>query len=100
MNTIRMAAAVLVLAPLGFAMGMPFPRGLRHTGEGAFPAPAFYWGMNGVLSVLGSVGTVFFAVTWGFQAVMVAAAACYALAAAAWPFSRARQAETDLLNAA
>jgi SAM-dependent methyltransferase len=80
---LRILAAVALVAPLGFALGMPFPIGLRRTGQGALPAPAFYWGLNGVVSVLGSVGTMLIAVSLGFRAAMVVGAACYLLAAAA-----------------
>jgi len=77
----RIAVAIAVLAPLGLAMGMPFPRGLKHTGEGSLPAPPFYWGLNGIMSVIGSVTTVFVALIWGFQAAMLMGSACYVLAA-------------------
>jgi hypothetical protein len=82
----RIAIAAALLAPLGFLMGMPFPRGLRVAGQGPLPAPPFYWGLNGVMSVIGSVGTVVVAVTAGFRAAMVAGSACYVLAAfaSAW----------------
>ncbi|HLA78127.1 MAG TPA: hypothetical protein VJU18_11160 [Vicinamibacteria bacterium] len=78
----RIAAAILLVAPLGFVMGMPFPSGLRRVGQGPFPAPPFYWGLNGVLSVVGSVVTVLLAVTWGFRLAALLGAACYLLAAA------------------
>ena len=79
----RIAVAILMIAPLGLAMGMPFPRGLKQTGEGSLPAPPFYWGLNGVMSVIGSVTTVFVALVWGFQAAMLMGSACYVLAALA-----------------
>lgn len=77
----RIGVAVLLTAPLGFAMGMPFPSGLRKAGRGSLPAPPFYWGLNGVFSVVGSVGTMLVAVTLGFRAAMLAGAACYLVAA-------------------
>jgi hypothetical protein len=79
----RIAIAVLLIAPLGLAMGIPFPRGLRETGRGPLPAPPFYWGLNGIMSVLGSVTTVFVALMVGFQAAMLMGSACYVLAALA-----------------
>jgi len=79
----RIAVAILMIAPLGLAMGMPFPRGLKQTGEGSLPAPPFYWGLNGIMSVIGSVTTVFVALIWGFQAAMLMGSACYVLAALA-----------------
>ncbi len=81
----RIAAAVALVAPLGFAMGMPFPSGLRLVGHGPFPAAPFYWGLNGVLSVIGSIGTVMLAVTWGFELAALLGAACYLLAAVSFP---------------
>ncbi len=81
----RVAAAVTLVAPLGFVMGMPFPSGLRRVGSGPFPAAPFYWGLNGVLSVIGSVVTVLLAVTWGFKVAALLGAACYLLAAASSP---------------
>ena len=75
--------AIVLIAPLGLAMGMPFPRGLRETGAGSLPAPPFYWGLNGIMSVIGSVTTVFVALMAGFQAAMLMGSACYVLAALA-----------------
>ncbi|HYX28153.1 MAG TPA: hypothetical protein VE863_06275 [Pyrinomonadaceae bacterium] len=77
----RIAVAVVLIAPLGLAMGMPFPRGLRETGKDSLPAPPFYWGLNGIMSVIGSVTTVFVALMAGFQAAMLMGSACYLLAA-------------------
>ncbi len=79
----RIAVAIALIAPLGLAMGMPFPRGLRETGQGSLPAPPFYWGLNGIMSVIGSVTTVFVALMVGFQAAMLMGSACYLLAALA-----------------
>jgi hypothetical protein len=79
----RIAIAISVIVPLGFVMGMPFPQGLRQTGRGSLPPPPFYWGLNGVMSVIGSVGTVGMALVFGFQVAMLAGSACYLVAAAA-----------------
>jgi hypothetical protein len=78
----RIAIAMVLVTPLGFAMGMPFPSGLRKTGQG-LPEPPFYWGLNGILSVVGSLGTMVVAVTCGFQVAMLAGCACYVAAALA-----------------
>jgi hypothetical protein len=77
----RIGIAMLFIAPLGLGMGIPFPRGLRATGHGSLPAPPFYWGLNGIMSVIGSVTTVFVALLSGFQAAMLMGSACYVLAA-------------------
>jgi predicted membrane-bound spermidine synthase len=79
----RIAVAVLLVAPLGFLMGMPFPSGLRATGQGPFPPPPFYWGLNGIFSVIGSLCTIGVAVLFGFTWAMLGGAAFYVLAALA-----------------
>lgn len=79
----RIAVAIVLIAPLGLAMGMPFPRGLKETGTKSLPAPPFYWGLNGIMSVIGSITTVFVALMAGFQAAMLMGSACYILAALA-----------------
>ena len=79
----RIACAVVMIAPLGLVMGMPFPSGLRRTGGGVLPEPPFYWGLNGIMSVIGSIVTVFVALMAGFQAAMLMGAVCYVLAALA-----------------
>ena len=81
----RIGVAMLVVTPLGFFMGMPFPSGLRRAGRAALPAAPFYWGLNGILSVGGSIATMLIAVNLGFRAAMIAGAACYAGAAWAAP---------------
>lgn len=79
----RIAIAMLIIAPFGLLMGMPFPQGLRKTGRGPLPPPPFYWGLNGVMSVLGSVGTVVIALLTGFHVAMIMGSACYLVAALA-----------------
>jgi predicted membrane-bound spermidine synthase len=78
----RIALAILLVAPLGFVMGIPFPRGLMSVGRGPFPGAPFYWGLNGIFSVVGSLATMVAAVTLGFQVAMVAGALLYVGAAA------------------
>ena len=78
-------AAVLVF-PFGFLMGMPFPLGLRQSAQDENgPAVSALWGINGVASVVGSIGGTMLAVAAGFTWVFLAAAACYVVAWAARP---------------
>jgi hypothetical protein len=79
----RIVCAMVLIAPLGLVMGMPFPSGLRRTGSGSLPEPPFYWGLNGIMSVIGSIATVFVALMAGFQAAMLMGGVCYVLAALA-----------------
>jgi hypothetical protein len=66
-------------------MGMPFPRGLQTAGQGPLPAPPFYWGLNGIASVIGSVATVMVALNLGFTAAMLMGSGCYLCAALVAP---------------
>ena len=77
----RVAIAVALLAPVGLLMGMAMPVGLKRL-AGLYPdGVAWAWGINGVMSVLGSVLTIFVALNWGFTVATLVAAACYAVAA-------------------
>ena len=77
----RVAIAMALIVPFGLVMGIPFPNGLTRTGQGSLPQPPFYWGLNGIMSVIGSVGTVTLALIFGFQVAMLAGSACYVVAA-------------------
>jgi hypothetical protein len=86
----RVLVAVTVIGPIGMLLGMPMPIGLdrlRATHQSGVP---FAWGVNGVASVLASVLGVLIALLYGFTAVALTAAACYAVAlvhaaAGRWP---------------
>ncbi len=82
-----------LLVPLGFAMGMPFPTGLRALA--AAPAPEFpaaqkteaqesavewAWAMNAGSSVLGSVLAIVIAIQFGLNVTLACGAAAYLLA--------------------
>ena len=76
----RLAATVVALAPLGFLMGVPFPRGIALL-EGRSPGLIpWAWGVNGCASVVASVLAAMLALSAGFSWVLIAGAGCYALA--------------------
>ncbi|MBI4578999.1 MAG: hypothetical protein HY718_04810 [Planctomycetes bacterium] len=84
--TLRIAVAGIVVFPFGFFMGMPFPLGLRKNAQKTDGVPvSALWGINGVASVIGSIGAAVLAVAAGFTAVFLAGAACYAVAWATRP---------------
>lgn len=64
---VRALLTVLGLAPLGFLMGIPFPRltgALQAQEPGLVP---WAWGVNGALSVVASVGAAALSLSWGFR---------------------------------
>ncbi|MGD8855453.1 MAG: hypothetical protein PVG33_03920 [Chloroflexota bacterium] len=79
----RILVVMASLAPLGLAMGMPFPLGLRAAAAWGQRQVALAWAVNGVLSVAGSVLAVTLATQFGFSIVLFAGGAAYAVAAAA-----------------
>ena len=77
---LRMLAALLLLAPLGLLMGMPFPWGLRWLDPAAARLTAWAWAINGCTSVIASVLAALLALQWGFSLVMWLGLSCYLLA--------------------
>ena len=82
-----------LLVPLGFAMGMPFPTGLRaladrqmaelsppSSGEPGGNLVEWAWAMNAAASVLGSVTAIALAIQFGLNITLASAAAAYFLA--------------------
>ena len=79
----RFVGAAAALAPLGFVMGMPFPRGLLTLGQNQAGLIPWAWGINGFASVASSVISAIVALTWGFSEALLLGATAYALAAVA-----------------
>ena len=86
---IRFAITVVLLAPLGFLMGIPFPAGLtwmRHRLEAHNTSTdsrwmvAWIWAVNGASSVLASILASLLALSFGFTVTFAIGMGCYALA--------------------
>ncbi len=73
--------SILVLIPLGFALGLPFPLGLRLATRVLPGDVALFWSLNALFSVFGSIIAAVIAVQVGFGMVLAAGAICYVLAA-------------------
>jgi len=84
--SIRIILAILILAPVGFLMGIPFPAGIQWlrgftTNEQAadkHPLIPWAWATNGATSVVASVLAALLALTFGFNWVLRLGALCYA----------------------
>jgi len=94
---LKLMVSAIVLVPLGFAMGMPFPTGLRWlagakveaedaTVGSADGAPSqgnaieWAWAMNAASSVLGSVLAILIAIHVGLNLTLTCGALAYLLA--------------------
>lgn len=94
----RLLVSGVLLIPLGFLMGMPFPTGLRALAS--TPAPEFpgeeasdnavewAWAMNAAASVLGSVLAMVIAIQFGLTVTLACGAVAYLLALAVMPALR------------
>ena len=76
----RIVLSVLLVAPVGVMLGMPFPTGLRLVGKTASALVPWAWAVNGFFTVIGSVGAMILGMTLGFTAVLIIAAGCYTAA--------------------
>ena len=78
----RATVAILLLAPLAFLMGTPFPLALRELEE---PLVPWAWGINGCASVVSPALATLLAIDLGLTAVLWLALALYLLVAATFP---------------
>jgi hypothetical protein len=78
--SIRILVASLLIFPLGFFLGMPFPLGILSLENHPQGAIAWAWGMNGLFTVIGGLMGVFLSVIWGFQVTLLSALFLYVAA--------------------
>jgi spermidine synthase len=97
----RLLMSALLLIPLGFAMGMPFPTGLRALAaspktpllvaeNAADSAVEWAWAMNAAASVLGSVLAMVLAIQFGLTVTLACGAVAYLIALATLPAVHAK----------
>lgn len=80
----RVAIGAAMIFPLGFFLGMPFPLGIlaiEHQPRGAI---AWAWGMNGVFTVAGGLGSMIISLMHGFDFAIGIALVLYAVAMLAY----------------
>lgn len=81
---VKLGVSGLILIPIGFAMGTPFPNGLRQLARALSPGRAkndegieWAWALNAGSSVLGSVLAMVIAVNLGLAITLACGAAAY-----------------------
>jgi hypothetical protein len=80
----RMVVAAAMLVPIGIALGIPMPTGLRLLSRTEPQMVAWAWGINGALSVVGATLAIFIAMNWGFRVTLLTASATYLVGCAAF----------------
>ena len=85
----RMVAAFVLIAPLGFFMGMPFAIGIASSHKNGKGAVGWAWAINGLFTVLGGVCSIVLAIYAGFFITLMIAFVIYIIAGMLLPrFSR------------
>jgi hypothetical protein len=74
---LRVIIAMLLVAPLGFLLGTPFPLGLRLAMQRSSALGSWAWGVNGFFTVIGTVLALMLGMMIGFRMVLVLACFCY-----------------------
>ena len=76
----RILVAGLMIFPLGFFLGMPFPLGILAIAHQPRGAIAWAWGMNGLFTVVGGLASVVMSLLMGFNFAVMVALVLYAAA--------------------
>ena len=75
----RAGVVLVLLAPLAFAMGIPFPSGLQRLGDASDGLIPWAWGINGVASVVSAASAPLLAMEIGFNGLIGVALVAYLL---------------------
>ena len=76
---VRIAIVLAMMAPLGIALGMPFPLGVRVVDAWQPELIPWGWAINGFVSVFSSIFCIVLAMMSGFATVLGIGAVIYAL---------------------
>ena len=79
--SVKIAAAIALIAPLATLMGMPFPRALARLNVVAPSLLPWAWGINGCASVIGAVLATLVAIHLGHTVVILFGVVSYVAAA-------------------
>jgi len=81
LNTVvRILISILLLAPLSFFMGFPFPSGIKFISGKHNDIIPWAWAVNSVFTVFGSVLCLFLSITFGFIQTWIIAIFFYLIA--------------------
>jgi hypothetical protein len=81
---LKLLIVFVLIAPLAFCMGIPFPAGLVRVAQTNAQAIPWAWGINGCVSVISTALATIIAVEAGFTMVLLLAALAYCLPFLAW----------------
>ena len=84
----KATVAVALIAPVAFAMGIPFAMGLSSLGKTDEAMIPWAWGVNGCASVISAVTATLVSIHFGFLAVMLLALLFYLTALSIFPYGK------------
>lgn len=79
-TALRILASVVIIFPLAFFLGMPFPMGVLAIENRPMGTIAWAWALNGLCTVAGGIFSAIFSVYYGFIATMLVAVFAYMIA--------------------
>ena len=84
-DILRISLTVILIAPLAFCMGMPFPLGITTLSDQTPGLVPWAWAVNGCASVISAVLATLTAIHFGFTVVILLALGFYAVALVSFP---------------
>ena len=90
---LKATMAVILIAPVGFLMGMPFPVGLQRLEDWHSPSVRWAWSLNAAASVLGSVGALVCCIYLGLVQTLIIGGLLYVAALAVFEHAGVRGGE-------
>ncbi|NND83134.1 MAG: hypothetical protein HKN50_11965 [Gammaproteobacteria bacterium] len=79
-DIVRIFSSILIIFPLAFFLGMPFPLGVMAIKDKPNGTIAWAWALNGLFTVAGGIFCAVFAVYQGFLNTMLVAVMAYVIA--------------------
>ena len=76
----RIIVASVLLIPIGFFLGMPFPIGITLAKDKPAGTVAWCWAMNGLCTIVGGFFSVILSIYFGFTVTLLAAVSLYIVA--------------------
>lgn len=79
-DAVKILITILLIMPLSFFMGFPFPGGLTHLKKVGKNLVPWAWSINGFFSVISIIGASLLSIIFGFKVVLSLACVCYLFA--------------------
>jgi spermidine synthase len=79
-TSLRIIVALVLIFPLAFFLGMPFPLGILTIRKKASGTVAWAWAFNGLFTVIGGLCSVILSISFGFRFTLLVGLGAYVVA--------------------